>query len=109
LPFDVLFGSEVKKISPKEVEEKLRKGDIQILDVRTEQEYSQGHIPRSINIPLSELENRLNELDRSKEIITVCASGVRSDKAARKLMEMRFDIVKNMAGGMMAWQGRIEK
>lgn len=109
MPFDVLFGSEVKKISPKEVEEKLRKGDIQILDVRTEQEYSQGHIPRSINIPLSELENRLNELDRSKEIITVCASGVRSDKAARKLMEMRFDIVKNMAGGMMAWQGRIEK
>jgi hypothetical protein len=109
LPFDILFGSEVKKISPKEVEERLRKGDIQILDVRSEEEYKQGHIPNSINIPLSELENRLNELDRSKEIITVCASGVRSDKAARRLMEMRFDIVKNMSGGMMAWEGKVVK
>lgn len=109
MPFDILFGSELKKISPKEVEKKVTKGDIQILDVRSEEEYKQGHIPNSTNIPLSELENRLNELDRNKEIITVCTSGVRSDKAARKLMEMRFNNVKNMSGGIRAWKGNIEK
>jgi len=50
----------------------------QIVDVRSQSEYDQGAVPGSIHIPLAEIGVRHTELDKSKAIIVVCASGVRS-------------------------------
>ncbi|WP_018249584.1 rhodanese-like domain-containing protein [Orenia marismortui] len=106
--FDALFGSKVEAISPKETEEKLAKANVQILDVRTKEEYNQGHIPNSINIEVTEVENNLDKINKNNEIITVCASGMRSNRAAKKLVDLGYEKVKNMKGGMMAWKGKVE-
>jgi len=52
--------------------------EIILLDVRTEGEYNAEYIPGAINIPLSDLENRIDELDSSKVIIVYCKTGSRS-------------------------------
>lgn len=55
--------------------------EAQIIDVRTKPEFASGHIKGSINIPLQELEQNLKKIDKSKPVITCCASGMRSSSA----------------------------
>ena len=74
-----------------------------LLDVRTASEYGAGHIPGAINIPVSDLENRIDELDMSKEIIVYCKSGGRSRTASETLAQYGF-FVYNMLGGINAWK-----
>lgn len=71
-----------------------------ILDVRTPQEFASGHAPGAINIPVDVLPQKLKQLDKSKPIITCCASGMRSGSAASILKANGFDQVVN--GG--PWQ-----
>jgi len=77
--------------------------EIILLDVRTEGEYNAEYIPGAINIPLSDLENRIDELDSSKAIIVYCKSGSRSRTASETLAQRGF-IVYNMEGGINAWK-----
>ena len=72
--------------------------DVILLDVRTEGEYQNGHIPGAINIPLDELRSRLPELDRGKILYVNCQSGLRSYLACRLLSQNGFSC-KNLAGG----------
>ncbi len=67
----------------------------QIVDVRTENEFSFANKEGSINIPLESLKSRMNELDNSKPIIVCCASGSRSGLARRLLMTKGFENVHN--------------
>jgi phage shock protein E len=60
------------------------------IDVRTPEEFGRGNRAGSINIPLSEVNSRLDEIDRSKMIILCCASGSRSSLAARLLKRTGF-------------------
>lgn len=69
-----------------------------VVDVRTELEFSNGHINGAINIPVDDLRQRLNELDKSKEIIVYCQVGLRGYVAERILMQNGFK-VKNVTGG----------
>jgi rhodanese-related sulfurtransferase len=62
-----------------------------ILDVRTKGEFKTGHINGSVNIPLPELNKKLTKLDKSKTIITCCASGVRSGSAKSILKSSGFE------------------
>jgi len=77
--------------------------EIILLDVRTEGEYNAEYIPGAINIPLSDLENRIDELDSSKAIIVYCKSGSRSRTASETLAQRGF-IVYNIEGGINAWK-----
>ena len=70
-----------------------------ILDVRTEEEVEDGAIDGAINIPVDELRERIDELDKSKEYVVSCAVGVRAHTACRILMQNGFKNVKNLAGG----------
>ena len=67
----------------------------QIVDVRSETEFSYGHKDGSINIPLAVLKSRMKELDNTKPIILCCASGSRSGLAKRILMANGFKNVHN--------------
>lgn len=69
-----------------------------LLDVRTPAEFSGGHIPGSLNIPLQELHTKLKKLDKNKTIITCCASGMRSASARKLLLENGFPNVYNGGG-----------
>jgi NADPH-dependent 2,4-dienoyl-CoA reductase/sulfur reductase-like enzyme/rhodanese-related sulfurtransferase len=78
--------------------EDLETSDMLLLDVREPLEYTAGHLNGAVNIPLSELRNRLAELPRDREICTYCLVGQRSYYAARTLMQHGFR-VKGLSGG----------
>ncbi|WP_284140555.1 MULTISPECIES: sulfurtransferase TusA family protein [unclassified Virgibacillus] len=82
---------------------------VALLDVREPAEYSFGHIPGAINIPLGELEERFEALDKDKAWHVICRSGNRSDLAAQKLTAKGFNKVTNVVPGMSTWDGAVEK
>lgn len=75
-----------------------RDGSAVLLDVRTGEEYRMGHIPGFVNIPVDELRERLEELDRSKPVYAICQSGLRSYIACR-ILEGRGFTCCNFSGG----------
>ncbi|MGG4491512.1 sulfurtransferase TusA family protein [Metabacillus idriensis] len=92
-----------------ELEQKLAAGNIVVLDVSEAAEYAFNHIPNAVSIPLGELEDRLNELNKEDEIYVVCRTGSRSDFAAQKLADNGFTNVVNVVPGMSEWSGKAEK
>ena len=80
-----------------------------LLDVRSPQEYAEGHIPGAVNIPLQVLPTKkgLPE-DPDTPIFAYCRSGGRSRRAAAFLEKIGYRNVKNI-GGIMNWNGEIEK
>ena len=98
----------MKKFTAKEVEELLAEGKtLNIIDVREVDEVAAGKIPGAVNIPLSLIEFRMHELDKSKEYVMVCRSGGRSGRASQFLENQGFKVI-NMEGGMLAWEGSVE-
>jgi len=79
--------------------------DVTVLDVRQPTEYENGHIPGAHLIPLSELQARLEELDKDKKTLVYCRSGNRSRSGSEILLTAGFREVLNMEGGINAWQG----
>lgn len=77
-----------------------------ILDVRTAEEFSGGHIPNAINIPNESIETEPpKELpDKNQTILVYCRSGRRSKQAAQKLADMGYTNVREF-GGINTWQG----
>ncbi|WP_018248067.1 CoA-disulfide reductase [Orenia marismortui] len=86
---DVIHWHEIEDLSE----------DAIILDVREEVEVQLGKIEGSINIPVNSLRDRLDELDKNKEIVIYCAVGLRGYIGARILMQHGFNKVKNLSGG----------
>lgn len=84
--------------------ELMKKGAI-IIDVRTKAEYQGGHINGAINIPLNNLSNHYSKIDKSKPVITCCASGIRSAQAKAILESNGFNMVFNGGG----WSGLKQK
>lgn len=77
-----------------------------VLDVRTEAEYNNGHIPRAKLIPVDELEDRLKELPgKDVRMLVTCAAGGRSLAACETLSQHGYTRLLNLAGGMHAWSG----
>ena len=66
-----------------------------VVDVRSKEEYMEGHIRNSLNIPLDVLNRNIAKLDKESVIITVCQSGIRSRSAANFLKEIGFSRVYN--------------
>ena len=73
-----------------------------VIDVREPGEYVVGHVPGARLVPMGQLSSRLGELDRSRPVYVVCASGNRSGAMASLLHQNGFDAV-NVAGGTNAW------
>lgn len=84
-------------------------GETTILDVREQAEYAFNHIPGALNIPLGELEDRMNELNRDEMVYVICRTGNRSSLAAQKLTQNGFKLIKNVVPGMSEWDGPTEK
>ncbi len=80
--------------------------NVDIVDVRSEDEFLEGHIPGAINIPLSYIEEINISTDR--EIIVYCQSGIRSKEAALKLKDLGYENVKDM-GGISNYNYELEK
>jgi rhodanese-related sulfurtransferase/TusA-related sulfurtransferase len=95
-------------ISNEELEKLLEANEnIVVIDVRESAEYAFNHIPNAISIPLGEIEDRLSEFNKQKDIFVVCRTGNRSDLAAQKLAKNGFTTVFNVVPGMSGWNGKI--
>jgi rhodanese-related sulfurtransferase len=110
--FRTLFSpSRVSKISPAQAKARLASGDAaRLIDVRTAEEYAQGHIPGSELLPLDLLPVLARErlADKDAEIIVYCQSGGRSAQAARQLDAMGYTQVSDL-GGIMSWPYEITR
>lgn len=82
-------------------------GGAAIIDVREPGEYSSGHIPGAVNLPLSRFDAA--KLPQDKPLIFVCASGARSANAARHVLAQGRTDIKNYAPGTMGWMRFGEK
>ncbi|MES2218019.1 MAG: rhodanese-like domain-containing protein [Pseudomonadota bacterium] len=81
--------------------------DFMILDVRDPWEYQERNLGGHL-IPLKELPDRLNELDKNQQIIVHCQMGGRSSRATAFLLEQGFKKVFNLRGGIQAWAMEID-
>ncbi len=98
--YDGLFNT----VSTEYVKKKLNSDETVIIDLREKGEgLTKIEASNVMNIPLSELRERLNEIPKDKEIITICPVGLRSYVGARILMNMGFKNVKATAGGLAFW------
>ena len=97
-----------RDIDVEEFYTRVQKGVPLIIDVRTPQEYAQGHIPKAKNIPLSTLEQQLPSLQPNidQEIYLVCAVGGRSAKATDMMRAKGFQKAINVQGGTRGWKAK---
>ncbi len=108
------IGSEPAYAGPEITAEELRRemdekgGELVVVDVREPHEWEIAHIEGARLIPLSELPERLSELDGHAEIVTHCHHGARSMKALEILKGAGFGKVRSLAGGIDAWAERVE-
>ncbi|GMQ87945.1 MAG: rhodanese-like domain-containing protein [Gammaproteobacteria bacterium] len=109
----VLFASEIirrmngmKSVGPVQATQLSNRENAVFLDTREDREYSDGHIPEAIHIPLKQLPERVAELNKYKEhpIIAYDRSGNRSSGAGSVLKKHGFESVYNLGGGIAAWQ-----
>lgn len=99
----------VKSLNSHEFQHELDQNPNKILiDVRTPTEYKSGHIPSAINIPVSDLDRRIDEIDKQRTVFIYCQSGMRSTQAGRILSKRGFQNLVNLRGGIMSWRGKVK-
>ncbi|WP_426594672.1 rhodanese-like domain-containing protein [Cellulomonas sp. McL0617] len=74
-----------------------------LLDVRERSEWSSGHAPRALHVPLGDLDSAPRRLKQGTPVVVMCASGMRSRSAARSLRQLGFEAT-SLSGGIGAWQ-----
>lgn len=97
--------TQVEAITKEELLKKMKAGEVQVVNVLDPEWYKLGLIKGSQKIPLGELEKRLGELDKSKEVVTYCANTqcTASSEAAKKLAKKGFK-VRAYEGGIKEWK-----
>jgi rhodanese-related sulfurtransferase len=92
-------------------EAKLASPNIQVIDVRTPEEYKAGHINDALNINFygADFKAQMARLDKSKPLAVYCGVGGRSAKAAAIVSELGFKTIYDLQGGMSAWRSKGKK
>jgi rhodanese-related sulfurtransferase len=100
------FAVGAEKVSVEQAE-KLIEGDIQLVDVRTQEEWDAGHLEGATRIEITAdgfSEKAEAALDGDKPVLVYCRSGSRSARAAEALEKLGFEMVKDLDGGITAWR-----
>lgn len=102
--------AEYKKITSDEAKKMIETQKVIVVDVRTLEEYTEGHIPNAISVPLETIENKAESKLKNKDdlILVYCRSGRRSREAALKLIEKGYTNVIDF-GGIKDWNGEVVK
>jgi rhodanese-related sulfurtransferase len=91
-----------KSLTPSDAADAMRRGELQVVDVREPAELAQARVAGATHIPLGQLASRLGELDRNRPVAFLCASGSRSARATRAAGNVGLD-ASNIAGGINGW------
>jgi phage shock protein E len=99
-----------KTVEEKEFKELTKKENTVVLDVRTPEEYTQGHLENAqlMNYNSGNFQNEINQLDKSKTYLVYCKAGGRSAKASEELSAKGFKVY-NLKDGISSWTGKVVK
>ncbi|SUV09451.1 rhodanese-like domain-containing protein [Cytobacillus firmus] len=107
-PERVLKLNRIEEITTEELQKKLEAGEkLELVDVREDEEVAAGMIPGARHIRMGTIPENLDKFDKDTEYIIICRSGGRSGNVCHYLQEQGYK-VRNMAGGMLDWQGKTE-
>lgn len=100
----------MEEITATELKQRLDKGDdIQIVDVREDNEFAFNRIPNSVHIPLGQVLARKDEIDPNRETVVHCKMGGRSARAIDALQRSGFTgKLANLKGGILAWSDEVD-
>jgi rhodanese-related sulfurtransferase len=105
--FSRLFGAPEPTSPPRVVDvheaSRRQSAGALLIDVRQPEEWSAGHAPNARLIPLGSLPRRLTDIPRDQDVLFICRSGNRSGSAQRQLLQLGYEQVFNVSGGMNAW------
>jgi adenylyltransferase/sulfurtransferase len=101
---------QMPEMTATELKQRLDAGeDLQIVDVREDQEVAIAKIPNAIHIPLGQVVNRMSEIDPSRETVVHCKGGMRSARAIDALKRSGFTgKLTNLRGGITAWSNEVD-
>ncbi len=97
---------EVETITPEEMQELRKMDDVQLVDIRTAEEYKDGYIPGFQNIDYfsKTFDKDIEELDKSKPVIVYCKSGRRTARCSKKMVDAGFVKIYDLDGGITQWK-----
>lgn len=94
----------MKEITVEELKAMQERGDsFQLIDVREPHEYEEANLGATL-IPLGQVKDKADQIDRDKPVVVHCRSGKRSAQAIQYLEQQGFDNLHNLAGGILAYQ-----
>lgn len=96
-------SSEIRNVSVVQAQAATSSGEVRFIDVRTPEEFAEGHARNTANLPLDSLPARLEELSRDEPVYLICRTGSRSTMAAEILKKNGFTQVYNVEGGTTDW------
>jgi len=98
----------VPEITPTEFAARRASGAaLTLLDVREDWELGVASVPNILHIPMGQVAERIDEIDRNQEVVVLCRSGRRSLEVAKFLQQNGFQAV-NLAGGILAWSREVD-
>ncbi|MGJ8592787.1 MAG: rhodanese-like domain-containing protein [Aquaticitalea sp.] len=97
---------EIKLVTPEEMKTLVDQKDVQLVDVRTPEEYAEGYIEHSQNIDFNSptFDADVSKLDKTKPVILYCKGGGRSAQCAKKLQDAGFIKIYDLEGGITQWK-----
>jgi adenylyltransferase/sulfurtransferase len=99
----------IADIEPADLAKRIERGDdLQLIDVREEWEWQIARLPGARLIPLGQLSSQMETLDRNREAVIYCKSGVRSMYAAHELEDAGFTKLANLSGGILRWSRDVD-
>jgi rhodanese-related sulfurtransferase len=99
----------IREVSVEELKARRDRGEKPlVLDVREASELQLARIPDVVHVPMNEVPQRLDELDKDAEIIVMCHAGGRSMRVAHYLSSEGFTNVANLTGGIAAWSHSVD-
>jgi rhodanese-related sulfurtransferase/DNA-binding transcriptional ArsR family regulator len=97
----------LEPVDQKTLLQRVRKGEVTVIDVRPQEEYQAGHIPGAVSVPIDELEDRLSELPQDREVVAYCRGPycVWSGQAVQVLQAHGFH-ARHLTDGVLDWRAR---
>lgn len=108
-----IFGCNAKgfvSVDAEKFARRIAESGVQLVDVRTAEEYAEGHIPNAVNIDVSspDFVEKVSALDKKRTVALYCRSGRRSKRAAEQVVSLGFEVVE-LDGGIISWQGELQR
>ncbi|MEZ0388391.1 MAG: rhodanese-like domain-containing protein [Verrucomicrobium sp.] len=100
------FSAEPKDVDPAAAEKLIKEGKVTVLDVRTKDEFDEGHIKGAMNVDFkkADFEKQLAGLDKSKSYLVHCQAGGRSTASMKIFEKLGFQSIFHLNDGFMAWE-----